>query len=298
VVNTREDDFNNDYFRPANHSRVKAALDNNGKITAWSHKIAAQSVMTRLMPGAVKNGIDPDAVSGVWDMPYKLPNLYVEYAKVDLPVNVGFWRSVGYSLNTFVVESVIDDLAFSAGKDPLVFRLEHLDNGSREHKLLTVLADKGGWNNTLPTGRARGVALTSCFESVTAHMAEISVDNQGRVKVHKMVCAIDCGTSVYPDAIRAQAEGGVIMGLSVAFYEKVRFDNGGTKTSNYNDYRVITMSDIPEIEVYIADSGLKAGGIGEPVFPSVAPAVGNAIFKATGIRLRELPFDIRLLAKT
>jgi len=296
VVYTREDDFRNDYFRPANLSRITAGLDREGRITAWSHKVAAQSIMMRIMPQYVQNGIDPDAVSGIVDMPYDIPGQDVTYAMVDLPIQVGWWRSVGYSINTFIVESFMDELAHAAGKDPLQFRLDHMKKGSRASTVLAMAADKGGWHAPVPEGRARGIAVTACFESFAAHMAEVSVDRKGRIKVHRMVCAIDCGTAVFPDAIRAQAEAGVVMGLSVAFHEKVRFAGGGVDTSNYSDYRVLSMSEVPEIEVHIAQSHLKAGGVGEPVFPSVAPAVANAVFRATGVRLRELPFQTALLA--
>ena len=297
VVYTREDDFSNDYFRPANQSRITAGLDRDGRITAWSHQVAAQSIMMRIMPRQVQNGIDPDAVSGTVDMPYEIPSHEVTYAMVDLPIQVGWWRSVGYSINAFVVESFMDELAHAAGKDPLQFRLDHMEKGSRAYTVLSMAADKGGWHSPVPEGRTRGIAVTACFESFAAHMAEVSVDKKGRITVHRMVCAIDCGTAVFPDAIRAQAEAGVVMGLSVAFHEKIRFADGGVKTSNYSDYRVLSMSEVPEIEVHIAQNNLKAGGIGEPVFPSVAPAVANAVFKATGVRLRELPFQTDLLAK-
>jgi isoquinoline 1-oxidoreductase beta subunit len=296
VVYTREDDFSNDYFRPANQSRITAGLDRDGRITAWSHKVAAQSIMMRIMPQHVQNGIDPDAVSGTVDMPYEIPSHHVAYAMVDLPIPVGWWRSVGYSINAFIVESFMDELAHAAGKDPLQFRLDHMKKGSRVSNVLAMAADKGGWNRPVPEGRARGIAVTACFESFAAHMAEVSVDKKGSIRVHRMVCAIDCGTAVFPDAIRAQAEAGVVMGLSVAFHEKVRFADGGVNTSNYSDYRVLSMSEVPKIEVHIAQNHLKAGGIGEPVFPSVAPAVANAVFRATGVRLRELPFQTGLLA--
>jgi isoquinoline 1-oxidoreductase beta subunit len=297
VVWSREDDFANDYFRPASHCRIKAGLDKDGRLVGWSHKVAAPSVWSRLNPQFVKNGVDPDAVSGIWDMPYSIPNQLVNYVMVNLPIPVGFWRSVGYSVNVFTVESFMDELAHAAGKDPVQFRLAHMEKGSRPYNILSLLAEKGGWNRPVPNGRARGVAVNSCFESFAAHMAEVSVGNKGRIKVHKMVCALDCGTAVYPDAIRAQAEGGVVMGLSVALHEKVRFENGGVKTANYDDYPVLTMSEVPEIDVHIAKSNLKPGGVGEPVVPSVAPAVANAIFKATGVRLRELPFQRELLIK-
>ncbi len=295
VINTREDEFALDYFRPASQCRIKAALDNNGKVMAYSHKLAAPSVMSRLMPQGVRNGIDPDAVSALRDTIYSFPNMRVKYVLTELPVPVGFWRSVGYSVNVFTVESFMDELAHAAGKDPVQFRLEHMEKGSRQYNILSFLADKANWGAPAPDGRARGVATTFCFESYAAHMAEVSVDKNGQITVHRMVCALDCGTPVYPDAIRAQAEAGVVMGLSTALHESVGFDGGGVSTLNYNDYPVLTMSEVPEIEVHIMDGSLKAGGIGEPVLPSVPPAVGNAIFKATGVRLRELPFKRELL---
>jgi isoquinoline 1-oxidoreductase beta subunit len=297
VMWTREDDFANDYFRPASQCRIKAGLDKGGRLVAWSHKVAAPSVMSRLMPQYVKNGIDPDAVSGVVDMPYSLPNLDVNYVMVNLPIPVGFWRSVGYSVNVFTVESFMDELAHAAGRDPLQFRLDHMEKGSRPYNVLSLVAEKGGWNSPIAEGRARGVAVNHCFESFAAHLAEVSVGKTGGITVHKMVCAIDCGTAVYPDAIRAQAEAGVVMGLSTAFHEKVRFANGGVKTANYDEYPVLTMSEVPVIEVHIAKNNLKPGGVGEPVVPSVAPSVANAVFKATGVRLRELPFKRDLLSK-
>lgn len=297
VVWTREDDFANDRFRPASQCSIKGGLDKDGRLIAWSHKVAAPSVMSRVMPQYVKDGIDPDAVSGIKDMVYSVPNLMVNYVMVNSPVTVGWWRSVGYSVNTFTVESFMDELAHAAGKDPVQFRLDHIEKGSRPYNLLSLLAEKGGWNTPVPKGRARGVAVAFCFESYAAHIAEVSVGEKGKITVHKMVCALDCGTVVYPDAIRAQAEAGVVMGLSVAFYEKIRFSDGGVNTANYNDYPVLTMSEVPEIEVHIAKNTLKAGGVGEPVFPSVAPAVANAVFKATGVRLRELPFRKELLVQ-
>ena len=297
VIYSREDDFSNDYFRPASQCRIKAGLDKNGRIIAWYHKVAAQSVMSRALPQYVKNGVDPDAVSGVTDMPYSLPNKLVEYVMVNLPITVGWWRSVGFSINVFTVESFMDELAHAAGKDPVLFRLDHMGKGSRAYNVLSLLAEKGGWQTPVPKGRARGVAVNACFESFAAHMAEVSVNKKGGITVHKMVCALDCGTAVYPDAIRAQAEGGVVMGLSTAFHEKVGFSDGGVKTVNYNDYPLLTMSAVPEIEVHIAKNNLKPGGVGEPVIPSVAPAVANAVFMATGVRLRELPFNRKMLVR-
>lgn len=296
VLWSREDDFANDYFRPGSQCRIKAGLDKEGRVVAWMHKVAAPSVMSRVMPQYVQDGIDPDAISGIRDMPYSIPNQLVNYVMLQgVPIPVGWWRSVGYSVNVFTVESFIDELAHTSGKDPLQFRLEHMEKGSRPYQLLLLLAEKGAWNSPVAQGRARGVALTSCFESFVAHIAEVSVNNRGKITVHKVTCAVDCGTAVYPDGIKAQAEAGVVMGLSLALHEKVHFNNGGVKTANYDEYPVLSMSEVPEIEVHIASNNLKAGGIGEPVLPSVAPAVANAVFKATGVRLRELPFKTKLL---
>ncbi len=295
VVWTREDDFAHGYYRPANMSRVQAGLDANGRITCWSHKVVAPSVMSRVMPHAVVNGIDPDAVSGVKDIIYSFPNHAVRYVMMNLPIPVGWWRSVGYSSNVFTVESFMDELAHAAGKDPVQFRLAHMEKDSRPYKVLSLLAEKGRWNVDLPSDRARGVALSACFESFAGHMAEVSVERNGKITVHKIVCVLDCGTAVYPDAITAQAEAGVVMGLSTAFHEKISFALGGVKTANYDDYPILTMSEVPEIEVFTVKNNLKAGGVGEPVFPSVAPAVANAVYKATGVRLQELPFRRELL---
>ncbi len=296
VMWTREDDFANDYFRPASRCRIKAGLDTQGKIAAWSHKIASQSIFTRLWPQAVKEGIDHSSIEGIEGMPYTFANKLVNYVMVDLPIPVGFWRSVGNSINVFTVESFMDEMAHAAGKDPVQFRLDHMEKGTRTHRTLSLLAEKAGWTDAVPKGRSRGVAAGFCFGSSAAHMVEISVDKEGSITVHKVVCALDCGPAIYPDAIRAQAEGGVIMGLSTAFYEKSSFADGGVKTANYDDYPVLTMSEVPEIEVHIAQSRHPIGGIGEPVLPTVAPALCNAVFKATGVRIRQLPIQQELLA--
>lgn len=295
VINTREDEFATDYFRPASQCRIKGGLDKNGRLVAYAHSIAAPSVMSRLMPDYVQNGIDPDAVSGVRDSIYTLPNMNVTYAMVNLPIRVGFWRSVGYSVNVFTVESFMDEMAHAAGKDPVQFRLDHMEKGSRQYNILSFLAEKSGWGAPAPAGRGRGVAVSSNFESFAAHMAEVSVGDAGEITVHKVICALDCGVAVYPDAIQAQAEAGVVMGLSTAFYEKVHFANGGVLTSNYHEYPVLRMSEVPEIVIHIMNSTHKPGGVGEPVLPTVPPAVANAIFNASGVRLRELPFQKELL---
>ncbi|MEZ7197241.1 xanthine dehydrogenase family protein molybdopterin-binding subunit [Pseudodesulfovibrio karagichevae] len=299
VMWTREDDFSDDVYRPASVCHIQGGLDAQGDITAWRHKIASPSIFSRVSPEAVKDGMDSSSIQGLDDMPYKLPNRLIEYVLVDLPMRVGWLRSVAYSYNVFTVESFMDELARKAGKDPVAFRLALLEPGSRPHKLLTALAEKSGWNTPVPPGRGRGVALTDCFESVAGHMAEVSVDRaSGKVTVHRLVCVVDSGVSVYPDALTAQMEGGAIIGLSMTFNEAMRFADGGVASTNYSGYPLLSMTQVPEkVEVHMIDSGAKAGGIGEPSVPTVAPAVANAIFNATGVRLRDLPLDTSKLKK-
>ncbi|MFH1035204.1 MAG: xanthine dehydrogenase family protein molybdopterin-binding subunit [Pseudomonadota bacterium] len=296
VVWTREDDFKNDFYRPACLCEVQGGLDGAGRLIAWTHKVASSSIMIRALPSMMKEGVDDIILDGVINMDYSLPNRLVEYCMVNLPIPVGFWRSVGNSVNPFVVESFMDELAVAAGQDPLDFRLGLLEAGSRPRRLLEILAQKADWGSPKPDGR--GLALRTCFESTVGHVAEVSVDRQtGKVTVHKLVGVIDCGTAVYPDAIKAQMQGGAVMALSAAFKERVVFDKGGVKTDNYDDYPLLSMTEVPPMDVHIAASGGKAGGVGEPVLVTVAPAVANAIFDAAGVRLRELPFDTGQLKK-
>ena len=298
VVWTREDDFKHDFYRPGSLSHIQAGLDSSGNLIAWIHKLATPSIMSRVFPDFVKNGVDGTSVEGINNMDYELPNRLVECVNVDLPIPVGFWRSVGNTFNPFAVETFMDELAAAAGKDPVDFRMGILPKGSRPYRTLQLLAEKSGWGGAVPAGRSRGIALRTCFGSSAGHVAEVSVNQKtGVVTVHKVVCAVDCGPAVYPDAINAQMEGGVVMALSVAFYERIRFANGGVKTANFDEYPVLTMTQVPEIEVHIAESRHKIGGIGELGIPTVAPAVANAIANAVGVRLRGLPIDNEQLKK-
>ena len=287
---SRKEDFRNDCFRPGSLHMIEGGLDGQGSLIAWRHKVVVSAIMERLMPALVKDGIDPTAVDGIGNMDYSMPNLYVEYVKLDLPIPAGFWRSVGNSSNTFAVESFVDEMAHAAGKDPLEFRLNMLKQNPRAAGVLKKVADKGGWGKHASEGVGRGIAVRFCYGSYVAQMAEVSVDRKsGVIKVHRMVAAIDPGQVVNPDSVLAQIEGATIMAISVALKERISFKNGGVATSNFSDYPIMAMSEIPRIEGHIITNNDKIGGVGEPCVPPVAPAIANAVFAATGIRLRSLP---------
>jgi isoquinoline 1-oxidoreductase beta subunit len=238
----------------------------------------------------MKNGIDNAAVEGVTELEYEAPNMLAEYVRIDLPVPVGFWRSVGASHNGFIIESFVDELAAAAGKDPLEFRLAHLAKHPRAKRVLETAAKNAGWGKKPKLGQALGIAYHLSFGSYVAHVAEVSVDKaSGKITVHKVTCAVDCGSVINPDTVKAQMESGINMGLSAALKEKMEFANGGVKSSNFGDYDLLRMSEAPEIEVHITTSKDPLGGIGEPGVPPLAPAVANAVFAATGARVRSLP---------
>jgi isoquinoline 1-oxidoreductase beta subunit len=290
LVWKREEDMQNDLYRPMNVSRVRGALDASGRVSAWSHKIVCPSIFARVFPQAMKNGIDNAAVEGLENMEYEVPNLSVEYVRIDTPVPVGFWRSVGSSHNAFTVESFVDELAALANKDPLEFRLGMLKNHRRAARVLELAAEKAGWGKPLTRGQARGIAYHLSFESYVAQVAEISVDKKtGVIKVHKVTCAVDCGPVVNPAIVSHQMMGGLIMGLSAAMKEKIEVASGGIKSENFSDYDLLRMSESPDVDVHIVKSNEKTGGIGEPGTPPAAPALANAVFAATGARVRQLP---------
>jgi isoquinoline 1-oxidoreductase beta subunit len=291
LVWTREEDFRYDFFRPMTATRIRAGLDHQGRVQAWDHTIAAPAVFARTFPQFISHGIDPAAVEGVRNLEYLIPHLRVAYVRVDTPIPTGFWRSVGSSHNAFTVESCLDELAHLAGQDPLEFRLTHLPPSSRAGRVLTVAAEKAGWGKPLPPGHALGLAQHFSFGTYVAQVAEVSADDKsGKIRVHRVVCAVDCGAVVNPDTVAAQMEGGIIFGLSAALHEQVHFDKGGVKTGNFSDYPLLTIQEAPDIKVHIVTSGDPLGGIGEPGVPPIAPAVANALFAATGRRVRQLPF--------
>jgi isoquinoline 1-oxidoreductase beta subunit len=245
----------------------------------------------------IRNGVDSTSVEGVSDSPYlaSVPNYNIELHSPRLPVPVLWWRSVGNTHTAFVMETMIDELAYTAGKDPVAYRRGILKS-KRHLAVLDLVADKSGWNNPLPAGRYRGIAVHESFGSIVAQAAEISVD-EGRLKVHRVVCAIDCGLAVNPEGVRAQMEGCIVFGLTALLYGDITLENGRVKQRNFHDYKIARMNEAPLTEVYIADSTEKMGGAGEPGVPPLAPAVANAIFAATGKRVRRLPLQPSDLVK-
>ncbi len=238
----------------------------------------------------MKNGIDPAAMDCLSDLEYEVPNLEVEYVRIDTPVPVGFWRSVGASHNGFTIESFVDELAHLAKKDPIEFRLGLLKERKRASRVLETVAEKAGWSRPLRKGEGRGISWVLSFGTYVAQVAEVSVDKKsGSIRVHRVVCAVDCGPVVNPAILTAQMRGGIIMGLSAALKERMNFSNGGVESSNFDDYPLIRMNEVPEIEVHIIKSTDAQSGAGEPGLPPIAPAVANAVFNATGIRIRNLP---------
>ncbi len=289
VIWSREDDIRNAQYRPANHHRMRAGLDANGQPVAWTHRIVAPSIMARVFPDTVKNGLDEEAVEGGVGMPYAIPNVHVDYLLTDTGIPVGFWRSVNNSYNAFAVESFIDELAHAAKKDPYEYRRDLLGKAPRHLGALNLAASKAGWGTAPPAGRARGIAVYKSFESYVAEVAEVSVASDGAVKVHRVVCAVDCGPVVNPSIVEAQMESAIVYGLTAALYGEIAIEGGRVKQSNFHDYQMLRLAEMPKVEVYIVPSTDAQGGVGEPGTPPIAPAVANAIFAATGKRIRKLP---------
>jgi isoquinoline 1-oxidoreductase beta subunit len=296
VVWTREEDIQHDVYRPAWHDRFSAQL-RDGKIDAWKHVITGSSVLSRFLPPAVVGGKDFDAWDSAIDMPYDIPNFHVEYVREEPPgVPTGFWRGVGPAHNVFVIESFVDELAHKAGKDPVAFRLSMLDKAPRLQAALKLAADKAGWGSPLPPRCGRGVAVQPSFASWIATVAEVGVDDEGAVALRRVVCAVDTGVAVNPDTIAAQLQGGIIFGLTAALYGEITVAGGRVQQSNFHDYRMLRIDETPSIEVHVIPSGEAPGGIGETGTVAAMPALANAIFAATGKRLRRLPVDRDVLA--
>ena len=298
VVWTREEDIQHDMYRPYWFDRLSAGLDDSGKPVAWNHRFAGSSVIARWLPIGFNKGLDPDSIEGATKLAYGLPNTHVEYLRVEPPgIPTAFWRSVGPSHTIFVVESFMDELATAAKQDPVAYRLALLDKTPRARAVLALAAEKAGWGQALPPGRGRGVSVQSVFGSYLAQVAEVEVGKDGAVRVRRVVAAIDCGTVVNPDTVRAQIESGTIFGITAALYGEITLKDGRVEQSNFDSYQVLRLDEAPTIEVHIVKSGEAPGGMGEPGTSAIVPAVANAIFAATGKRLRKMPVDTALLRR-
>ena len=321
IVWSREDDMTHDYYRPPAVSVLKAGLNSNGLPEAWFHKMVSTSVVADplddgVFAGAfpawvphsmkdlggdlgaklVRNINEPISTEGGVKIPYAIPHQRVERVKFNFPVPLGFWRSVGHSHTAFMVESFIDELAHLAKKDPLEYRLMLLKDHSRNLTVLNEVANLAGWGEAMPPGRARGIAQHKSFGSYVAQVAEVSLDKSGSLRVHKVFCVIDCGQVVNPDIVKAQMESGIIFGLTAALKGEITIKNGGVEQSNFHDYPLLRINEVPDIEVSIIESLEAPSGAGEPGTPPIAPAVANALYALTGKRIRELPLSNQVLS--
>ena len=296
VVWTREEDMQHDFNRPYYYDRVAAGLDASGRPVAWTHRLVGPAIVARFAPPAFKNGIDPDGVDGAVHLIYDIPAIQIEYVRHEEPVlNTGFWRGVGPTHNIFVMESFVDELAAAAKADPVEYRRALLGKAPRARAVLDLAAEAAGWGRPLRTGRGRGVALLySQWGSYLAEVAEVEVSNAGEVRVHRVVCAVDCGTMINPDIVKAQIESGINFGVSAALWGEITLKNGRVEQSNFHNYRVLRMSEAPAIEVHLVRNNEAPGGIGEPGTAVTGPALANAVFAVTGKRLRALPLERQL----
>ena len=288
VLDTREDDIRHDFYRPTTYNRFSAAFDASGDPVAWTHRIVGASIAVS-KGNTPRNGIDGSLVEGAANVPYEIPNILVEQTIADLPIPLGYWRSVGSSHNAFVTECFFDEVARAAGKDPYELRRALLANHPRHLGVLELAAQKAGWGTPLPQGRTRGIAVAEAFGSFVAEVAEVSIDANGKPRVHRVVCAVDCGPVVNPDTIEAQMQSGIVYGLTAALYGDITIDRGRVRQGNFDSYPMLRMNEMPVVEVYVVPSTEKQGGIGEPGTPPIAPAVCNAIYAATGKPIRKLP---------
>jgi len=294
LVFTREDDTRGYHYRPMSVCKFTGGLDSSGNPVSLAANVVCESltVGTGAEPALIrKDGVDTTAVEGLIEFPYAVPNVKIDWVKYSPGIRTWFWRSVGNSQNYFFSESFIDEMAHAAGKDPFEFRRALLDKNPRHKRVLELAAEKAGWGSPLPAGRARGIAVASSFGSFIAQVAEVSIEN-GKPRVHRVVCATDVGATVNPDTIVAQMESGIVYGLSAALHQKITFKDGEVEQSNFHDYKVLRMNEMPSVEVHIVQSAEGPGGVGEPGTPPIAPAVTNALFVLTGKRIRKLPIEI------
>jgi isoquinoline 1-oxidoreductase beta subunit len=296
IVWTREEDIRHDVYRPVYRDNISATLTGS-KITAFKYSVAGSSVIARWLPPAFEKDIDIDAVDSAIDMPYDIPNFQVEYVRVEpAAVPTGFWRGVGPNNNVFAIESFMDELARKAGKDPIAFRREMLGKTPRLQGVLDVVAEKSNWGQPLPARVGRGVSVQPTFGTSIATVVEAEIDPAGDVHLRRVTLAVDCGIAINPDSVVAQLEGGMIFGLTAALYGEITVDKGRVQQSNFHDYRMLRIDQVPKIEIHLVKSGEAPGGIGEAGVVGGPPALRNAIYAATGVALRRMPIDRSLIA--
>jgi CO/xanthine dehydrogenase Mo-binding subunit len=291
VIWTREEDIRQDMYRPSYYDRISAGVDARGKPVAWSHRITGSSIVARYNPAWIKDGVDPDAVDSSAEPPYEVGAIHVDWVAQEPPpgIRTAFWRGVGVTRGTFVVESFIDELAANANADPLAYRIAMLGRNPRAQAVLRLAAERSGWGKPLPARQGRGISLCIGFGSFIAQVVQVSTGNDGAVNATHVWCAVDCGIQVNPDTIRAQMESGIVFGLSAALHGEITIKDGRVEQTNFGDYRVMRINEAPRIEVDLVQSLEAPGGIGEPGTSCVMPALTNAIFAATGRRIRKLP---------
>jgi isoquinoline 1-oxidoreductase beta subunit len=286
---SREEDMRHDFYRPISMAKFTAGLDPSGMPVAWQTRVTGQSILAALRPEALQNGLDKNFLEGLADMPYEVANVFVDYAMRNTAVPVGFWRSVNNSQNAFYKESFLDEVALAGGQDPYELRRKLLQNHPKQLAVLDVAAKQAGWGTALPAGMFRGIAYHDSYGSLACGVAEISVSDKSEIKVHRIVCAVDPGYVVNPDTVVTQIEGAIVYGLTAALYDKITIKNGRVEQGNFDDYPMLRLRAMPVIEVVQVPSGGFWGGIGEIGLPPVAPAICNALFAATGKRIRSLP---------
>jgi isoquinoline 1-oxidoreductase subunit beta len=293
VVWTREDDVQGGFYRPLYVHRLRAGLDAGGRVVAWEHRIVGQSIVTGtpLAPRRVRDGIDLTSVEGAANLPYAIPNVAVELHTTTVGIPVLWWRSVGSTHNAYSTEAFMDELARAAGRDPVAMRRAMLQSHPRHLGVLDLAASRAGWGQPLPPGRARGVAVHECFGSVVAQVAEVSRDSDGLPRVERVVCAVDCGIAVNPDVVRAQMEGSIGFGLGSALWSEITVVDGRVQQSNFHDFRILRIDEMPRVEVHIVPSAAPPTGVGEPGVPPIAPAVANAWLALSGRPVHRLPFS-------
>jgi CO/xanthine dehydrogenase Mo-binding subunit len=288
VLWTREDDMQHDVYRPASYHVLRAGLDADGRLIAWTHRVVAPSIGGQ-RGEKLEGGLDTSAVDGAADLPYAIPNLRVDYVMANTAVPTGYWRSVYASQTAFANECFLDEIAAAAGKDPVELRRALLNKAPHHKAVLELVAEKSGWGQPLPAGRFRGLAVHGSFHSCVAEVAEVSLAKDGTPQVHRVVCAIDCGLPVNPAGVASQMQSGIVYGLSAALRGKITIDKGRVQQSNFDDYQVLRFNEMPQVEVHIVPSSEAPTGTGEPGLPPIAPAVANAVSAARGQRVRKLP---------